>query len=108
MIKIMGGKRYDTDRAERVFHYWNGYGAGDFKYRTKSLYRTANGAWFIHHEGGALTDMARSAGSSGVSGSSDIEAICEDDAYGFLEAHSDDDEALVAIETYFSNRVKEA
>lgn len=108
MIKIIDGKRYNTEKAECVFSYWNGYSTSDFHYRTKTLYRTQGGAWFIHHEGGALTDMAVSVGNGGKGGSEDIEPVSDEDAFGFLQAHSDDSEALEAIEKHFANRVQDA
>ena len=108
MIIVINGKRYNTETAELVFAYWNGVGHNDFRYRTKKLYRTKNGAWFIHHDGGAMTDMAVSVGSDSRGGSEDIEPVSDDDAYGFLEAHSDELEAREAIEQLFADRVADA
>ena len=108
MIKVIDGKRYNTETAELVYDYDNGAVWGDFRYRSKTLYVTKAGAWFLHHVGGASSDMAKSLGNGSRSGSSDIEAINADDAYGFLEAHSNDSEALAAIEKYFPDRVVEA
>lgn len=81
---------------------------GDFKRREKTLYRTSKGAWFLHHVGGAMTDMAVSVGNNGYGGSEDIEPIDEDDAFGFLQAHSDESDAVAAIEEYFNDHVEDA
>ena len=108
MIKVIDGKRYNTETAEKVFGYWNGCSASDFSYRTKTLYRTKNGAWFLHHKGGARTDMAVSVGNNGTGGSEDIEPVNGDDAFGFLQAHSDAKEAVVAIDKHFADRVQDA
>ena len=108
MIKVIDGKRYNTESAEKVFRYWNGYSVSDFKHREKTLYRTAKGAWFIHHVGGALTDMAVSVGNNGTGGSEAIEPVCDGDAYRFLEAHSDEPDAAAAIQEYFADRVEDA
>ena len=108
MIKIINGKRYNTETAEEVYCYWNGYSRSDFKFRIKTLYLTKKGAWFIHHDGGAMSDMAVSCGSGGRSGSEDIEPIDAEDAFGFLQAHSDESEAVEAIEKYFASMVEEA
>ena len=107
MIKIIDGKRYNTETAEKVYCHWNGYGRDDFKHRTKTLYRTAKGSWFLYHYGGAMTDMAVSNGST-TTGSDRIEPVDDEDALGFLEAHSDDREALEAIEKYFADDVVDA
>lgn len=108
MIKIIDGKRYNTETAELVFEYANGHNCGDFQYRSKDLYRTKGGAWFIHHFGGAMTDMSVPCGNNGRGGSSDIEPVSDTDALGFLEAHSDDNAALAAIEKYFADDVVDA
>jgi hypothetical protein len=107
MIQVIDGKRYNTDTATRVFQYWNGYMTSDFKYRTKSLYLTSKGAWFLHHVGGAMTDMAETVGNSSH-GSECIEPVTADDAYGFLEAHSDDSDALDAMNQYFADKIVDA
>jgi hypothetical protein len=107
MIQVIGGKRYDTAKATLVYSWWNGHNSTDFKYRHKRLYRTASGAWFIHHEGGAMTDMAQSRGRQTTGGES-IEPVSNEDAYGFLESHSDEAKAVAAIEAHFADRVQDA
>jgi hypothetical protein len=107
MIRVIDGKRYNTDKATCIFSYFNGKFRSDFSYRSKHLYRTANGAWFIHHVGGPMTDMATPV-QGGRGWGEEIEPVSEDDAYGFLEAHSGDEEALKAIEEYFAERVQDA
>jgi len=108
MIRVIDGKRYNTETATKIFSHWNGCSRSDFQYRTKALFRTVKGKWFLHHYGGAMTDMAVSAGNNGRTGSESIEPIDESDALGFLEAHSDDSEAAAAIETHFADQVEEA
>lgn len=108
MIKVIDGKRYNTETAELVFWYTNGNMRTDFKYRSKALYLTKKGNWFIHHEGGALTDMAVSVGNNGWGWGEDIEPVTGDDAFGFLQAHSDESEASEAIDKYFADRVQDA
>lgn len=107
MQRIIEGKKYDTKTAQLVYGWTNDYPYSDFRTREKTLYRTEKGAWFIHHEGGAMTDMAVSCGNN-VRGSESIEAITEEDAYGFLEAHSEDTEAAEAIQEYFADRIIDA
>lgn len=104
MKKIIDGKRYDTDTADCVYGWDNDRYGNDFRYRSKSLYRTKNGAWFIHHTGGAMTDMAVSIGSGSMTGSTDIEIITDDDAFAFLCTHGGGDQA----EKYFRDRIEDA
>jgi len=107
MIKVINGTRYNTETAERAFVLDNGHFINDFKYREKTLHRTSKGAWFIHHVGGPMTDMASTVGNE-TTGSERIEPITADDAFGFLQAHSNDMDASDSIETYFSDRTIEA
>ena len=107
MIKVIDGKRYSTHSAESIYQHWNGYGRSDFKFRMKTLMRTKSGAWFFHHEGGAMSDMAVSYGND-RGGSQNIEPVSDDDAYRFLEAHSSESEAMEAIEKHFADRVTDA
>jgi len=104
MKAIVDGKRYDTDTATKVLDWTNGYYPGDFKYRQKILYLTKNGAWFIYHSGGAMTDLAVVAGSNTYSGSSKIEPVDKEDAYKFLCSHGGVREA----EKYFPDKIQDA
>lgn len=103
MIKVIDGKRYNTDTAEEI-HNWSYGFTGDFDYRSKTLYRTQKGAWFIHHEGGAMTDMSVKTGNNSVGGSESIEPISEEEAFDFLQEY----DGVDAIEEYFHDRVSDA
>ena len=107
MIQIIDGKRYNTETAKFIFEHWNGYMTSDFKHRTKGLFLTPKGSWFLHHVGGALTDMAETIGNSSHGGEC-IEPITSDDAYGFLEVHSDVEKALAAMNEYFAAKIVDA
>jgi hypothetical protein len=41
--RIIDGKRYNTETAERVAYYNNGLGSGDFHVFEEYLYRTPRG-----------------------------------------------------------------
>lgn len=107
MIKVISGRRYNTEKAEQVYHWWNGQYSSDFRYRQKTLYRTASGSWFFHHSGGPLSDMGVACG-NGLGGSESIEPCSDSEAYDFLERNSDDSDAMEAIEKYFANQVQDA
>ena len=87
MRKIIKGLLYDTDTAECLYSWNNGYYGTDFKYRSKALFRTTKGNLFLYHSGGAMTDMRQTAGSNSWSGGEDIEPIDEKTAVKFLETH---------------------
>lgn len=101
MKKIIEGKLYNTDTAECLHSWDNGYFGGDFKYRSKDLYRTPNGRLFLHHTGGAMTDMKQTAGSNTWSGGEDIEVIDEVTAVRFLETHNGADVIMELFPDYY-------
>lgn len=103
MIKIIDGKRYNTDTAEEILAWTNGK-FGNFEYREKTLYRTKKGNWFIYHYGGPMTDMAISAEFNSWSGSEDIEAISEKEVLKFLEEYN----GYEALEKFFPNEISKA
>ena len=107
MLKIIDGKRYNTETAEQVLFHNNGKYQNDFGYRSTTLFRTNNGAWFIRHYGGPFTDMATSAG-NGLGWGEELEPVSDDAAFKFLQSHSDYPEAQEAIEKYFANCVQDA
>lgn len=48
MKKIISGKLYDTNTAERVAQWDNGKYTNDMYYTSVDLYRTKTGNWFVH------------------------------------------------------------
>lgn len=62
MKKIINGKSYDTNTAERVGSWDNGYPCTDFSYCSEDLYRKRTGEFFLHGEGGALSRYAEVCG----------------------------------------------
>jgi len=104
MKRIVNGKVYNTETAELVHEWWNGRSTSDFRHRSKDLYRTKKGAWFILHAGGPMTDMAVSCGSNNYTGSKSIEPISEGDVLAFLETHGGEE----VLEKYFADKLEEA
>jgi hypothetical protein len=102
--RVINGKLYDTETAESL-HFWsNGRTLTDFSYRSKELFRTKKGAYFIHHVGGPMTDMAKPVDSNTRTGGEDIEPITEKEAIKFLEKHDGTDVLL----ELFPHAVEEA
>lgn len=104
MKKVIEGKLYDTETAKLVHSWDNGRYGNDFRYRSKELYLTKKGNWFLHHAGGAMTDLSVSCGDNSFCGSENIEPISERDAMRFLETHEGTD----AVLEYFGDQVEEA
>ncbi len=99
MKRVINGKRYDTDTADRVATWKNGYFTNDFNYCAEYLYRKKTGEYFLHGEGGALSKYATSNG--GKRGSSlfgywtkngeDIYPLTEDMAKSWTEQYAGED-----------------
>ena len=62
MKKIINNKVYDTETANYIGSWDNGYPGNDFSYLSKSLYRKKTGEYFLYMEGGAFTECAESDG----------------------------------------------
>ena len=103
MIKIIKKKRYDTAIATEVASASNGYGRNDFKHQEETLYLTESGSWFLHGEGGPLSDYAEHHGNHQTDGE-DLRAMTSDEAYAWLEAN----QKVEAIDLHFADRVSNA
>jgi hypothetical protein len=104
MQKLIDGKLYDTEQAEEIASWSNGLSYSDFNHMDESLYRTESGRWFIHGGGGPKTKYRKPAAGGGVSGSEDIRALSEDEAFQWLQRHNLVEEA----QTYFADRIEPA
>lgn len=103
-VRIINGKRYNTETAITVAGYDNGLGRSDFHYVYEDLYRTPKGAWFLVGEGGALTKYAQPCGNNATCGGSEWAVFDEDEAFEWLQRHGKTE----ALEKYFSARIEEA
>src|SRR5688572_24156691 len=103
MIKIINGKRYNTDTATLVAEYWNGVGFGDFNHEFSELYLTSNGSWFLYYRGGAASQYREHFGNTQI-GSEGIMPFTPTEALEYCERYDFVDE----IEKYFPEQITEA
>jgi hypothetical protein len=103
--RIINGKRYDTETADRVAYVGNNLGVSDFGYEVTHLYRTKKGAWFIAGEGGPRSRWAHRVGNNGYSGGDGLEPLTKDEARTMLEAR---DDCAAVIERYFADEIEDA
>ena len=68
MKKIINQKRYDTEKAQKIGFWYNGYGYNDFNYTAETLYRKKTGEFFLLGEGGANSIYANIDGNNYCSG----------------------------------------
>lgn len=90
MKKIIEGRRYDTETANKVWETDGGAeSTTDFRYWSEALYRTPRGRWFVYGEGGPLTKWAKVIGQNCMAGGQDIAPLSEQEARAWVEKHAD-------------------
>ena len=87
MMRIIDGKRYNTETATKVASWGNNLGRRDFNNVDETLYVTAKKNWFLHGEGGASSAWAVSAGQNAWQGGEDIRVMNALEARDWLERH---------------------
>jgi hypothetical protein len=100
----MNLKRYDTQTAELIAEWDNGGNRSDFRHCSESLYRTKNGAWFLHGRGGALSKYAEPCEAGrGTQGGCRITPLSEEQAAAWLA-----DNDVDAFERHFAAKAVDA
>ena len=88
MRRIVDGKRYDTETAQKIGHESRG-NCGDFRAWSETLYKTKNGAFFIAGEGGPMTRWGKSSGNESW-GDEGIIALTPKEALEWCSEYLDD------------------
>lgn len=91
MKRIIKGKAYNTETAERVGSWNNGHYTNDFNYCSEDLYRKRTGEFFLHGEGHALSVYASHEGNSSGWGEQII-PLTYQEAQEWAEKHLTGDE----------------
>lgn len=91
MKKIINGKVYDTDKAQEMATWSNGGSWRDFSHFEETLYRKKTGEYFLHGEGGPMTQYAVAEGQNSWTGGSRIMPMSYQDATAWAETHLDGD-----------------
>ncbi len=84
MKQIINRKLYDTDQAEQIARHAPNTDRQDFYFLIETLYKTSDGDYFIHGEGGPQTKYAKSTG-NGRTGSEQIRLLSEEEAVDWCE-----------------------
>lgn len=93
MKKIIRNKLYDTDTATEIgVDCGGGQGPRDFRYWAERLYRKRTGEYFLHGEGGPLTQYARWLDGNNRSGGEKIIPMTYEAARSWAEEHLSADE----------------
>lgn len=94
MKKIINGKLYDTETAKEVGLRAHGGDPRDFHYFVERLYRKRTGEYFLHGEGGPMTQYARTIGQNQWSGGEKIMPLDYQAARDWAEKHLDADDYM--------------
>jgi hypothetical protein len=92
MKKIINGKVYDTEKAERVGSWSNAGSWRDFQHIEEELYRKITGEYFLHGQGGPMTQYAKAEGQNSWTGGERIMPMTFLEAREWAEEHLDGDE----------------
>ena len=92
MKKIIGGKVYDTDTAKQLAYWDSGPDYTDFHWYQEKLFRKKTGEFFLHGEGGPLTQYAEAVGQNSWKGGERIMPMTFQEAQAWAEDHLDGDE----------------
>ncbi|MGO5336765.1 hypothetical protein ACTQZS_08135 [Bilifractor sp. LCP19S3_H10] len=90
MIKIIKGRRYDTEKAKAVAH--DERCSGSFSDWSETLYRKQTGEYFLYGEGGPMTKYAQATGDNSWSGGEQIIPLSFESAQEWAEEHLDGEE----------------
>ena len=93
MKKIINGKTYNTETAQKVGYWYNSYSYVDFNYCEETLYQKRTGEFFLHGVSGANGAYAKSVGNARCSGAN-IVPLTESKAKKWAETHLDADEYI--------------
>lgn len=94
MKKIINGKLYDTETAKEVGLRAHGGDPRDFHYFVERLYRKRTGEYFLHGEGGPMTQYARTIGQNQWSGGEKIMPLDYQAAREWAEKYMDADDYM--------------
>jgi len=92
MIRIIDGKRYNTETATLIGEASHGY-ASDFHHWDESLYLSPKGAFFLSGSGGALSQWSEPA-ADGRCGGCGMRVLSVDEALSWAEEHDLDSDAI--------------
>lgn len=90
--KIIKGKKYDTETAEKIARYSNEYPQSDFNFMCEELYRKKTGEFFLYGVGGASTQYSVADEGGGYRGGEDLIPLTTEDAKAWAENSIDADD----------------
>lgn len=92
MKKIINGKKYDTDTAQKVGWWGAEYAVNDFYFYEETLYRKRTGEFFLHGSGNAASKYAKRVEMNTWAGGEEIIPLTYDAAREWAEEHLEVDD----------------
>lgn len=92
MKKVINGKLYDTDTARELARWSNTGDIRSFSWCREILYQKRTGEYFLHGEGGPMTQYAVTVGQNCWSGGEKIMPLTAANARKWAEEHLDAEE----------------
>lgn len=92
MFRVINGKRYDTEKAQKVAEAYSSLGRTDFGYWEEELYRKRTGEFFLYGWGGPASGYSKSIGVNEWSGGEKIRPLTIEEAMEWAEKHLEGEE----------------
>lgn len=94
MKQVINRTLYDTENAEQVAQYAPNTDQGDFNYLVETLYKTSDGEYFLHGDGGSTTKWSEYNGSMNIP-SEEIKLFTPEEAVDWCEKRAIDGEIVL-------------
>lgn len=94
MKQVIDRKLYDTDAAEQIAQHAPITDKSDLYYLIETLYRTSDGEYFLHGDGGAATKWSKEV-TDGRSAGEKIKSLTDEEALDWCEERCIDGEIVV-------------
>lgn len=91
--KIINGRMYNTETAQVLGTWSNGWNRGDFNFEEETLHKKKTGEYFIYGHGGAMSSYGESCGDGNFSGER-FTPISEETAKEWAEKYLDAEEYI--------------
>lgn len=94
MKKVINNKLYNTESARELGTWSNMADVRNFSWYCETLYQKRTGEYFLHGEGGPMTQYAETIGQNSWSGGQRIMPLSVEKAREWAEEHLDADEYM--------------
>jgi hypothetical protein len=89
MQQVIDRKLYDTETAEEIAQYAPITDKGDYNYLIETLYKTPDGEYFLHGDGGAATKWAEKVSNKRMP-NEEIKLLTDEEALDWCEERAID------------------